>query len=209
MATLKFYTNDTEIGASEGLGFYGDSGFGASVPVSSYQGTTFITNAAGTLQGAQGDNITYLNAGSGLVNNPAGTGIGIDAIPYTDATLKINFEHTSQVKVQNAEVRVYDRYAIANVPSGVTTQAAEIVHPWATQSPVTTGSGVNDGKWYTISGDTTLSLSPSPGPTGVFVGGGSSTYTSTVHDWYVALSASPNSIGSKTQYGLYVALEYL
>jgi hypothetical protein len=30
-----------------------------------------------------------------------------------------------------------------------------------------------------------------------------------VHDWYVALSASPDSIGSKTNYGLYFTLEYL
>ena len=29
------------------------------------------------------------------------------------------------------------------------------------------------------------------------------------HTWYAALSASPLSIGSKTQYGLYVSLEYL
>jgi hypothetical protein len=29
------------------------------------------------------------------------------------------------------------------------------------------------------------------------------------HDWYVALSAEPNTIGSKTQYGLYFTLEYL
>jgi len=29
------------------------------------------------------------------------------------------------------------------------------------------------------------------------------------HDWYVALSATPESIGSKTEYGLYFTLEYL
>ena len=29
------------------------------------------------------------------------------------------------------------------------------------------------------------------------------------HDWYVALSASPESIGSKTDFGLYFTLEYL
>ena len=29
------------------------------------------------------------------------------------------------------------------------------------------------------------------------------------HDWYIALSASPTSIGSKTDYGLYFTLEYL
>lgn len=31
----------------------------------------------------------------------------------------------------------------------------------------------------------------------------------TRHDWYVALSAEPDSIGSKTEYGLYFTLEYL
>lgn len=29
------------------------------------------------------------------------------------------------------------------------------------------------------------------------------------HDWYIALSSSPDSIGSKLNYGLYVTLEYL
>jgi hypothetical protein len=29
------------------------------------------------------------------------------------------------------------------------------------------------------------------------------------HDWYLALSASPGSIGSKTDFGLYFTLEYL
>ena len=29
------------------------------------------------------------------------------------------------------------------------------------------------------------------------------------HTWYVGISASPLSIGSKTSYGLYVSLEYL
>lgn len=209
MATIKFYTDGNLIGGGSGLGFYGDAGFGASVPVSSYQGRTFITNSAGTSQGAEGDNIKFTNAGSGILGT-VGTGIGIDAIPYNKASLQIKFEHTSQVRVQNPTLRIYDRYNIANAASGVTTKVAEIVHPWSSQTPVTTGSGVNDGKWYTPAGSSTvMSLSPSPGPTGVYVGNGNSTYSSTVHDWYVAISASPNSIGSKTQYGLYVALEYL
>ena len=36
-----------------------------------------------------------------------------------------------------------------------------------------------------------------------------SAHTSARHDWYAALSASPHSIGSKTQYGLYFTVEYL
>ena len=31
----------------------------------------------------------------------------------------------------------------------------------------------------------------------------------TVHDWFAVISASPDSIGAKTLYGLYVELEYL
>jgi len=35
------------------------------------------------------------------------------------------------------------------------------------------------------------------------------THKSTRHDWYLALSASPQTIGSKTDFGLYFTLEYL
>jgi len=35
------------------------------------------------------------------------------------------------------------------------------------------------------------------------------THKSTRHDWYVAISASPETIGSKTAFGLYFTLEYL
>ena len=34
-------------------------------------------------------------------------------------------------------------------------------------------------------------------------------HRATRHDWYLALSASPQSIGSKTDYGLNFTLEYL
>jgi hypothetical protein len=36
-----------------------------------------------------------------------------------------------------------------------------------------------------------------------------SLHSSARHDWYVALSSEPESIGSKTQYGLYFSVEYL
>jgi hypothetical protein len=218
MATISFYVDPapgstgatgTQVGASEGLGFYGDAGFGASVAVGAYQGRTFITNSTGTLEGTEGDNIKYLNAGSGIMGSE-GSGIGVDAWPYTQASLMVRFSHTSMVRVQNPEIRIYDRADIATGAVGVTTKMAEIVHPWSTKQPHTEGSGINDGKWYTPAGSaTTMSLSPSPGPTGIFVGAGNSTYSSTVHDWFVGISASPNSIGSKTEYGLYVSLEYL
>ena len=210
MATLRFYANETnEIPSGSGMGFYGSAGFGSSVSVGSYQGTTFVTNSAGTSRGPQADNVTFLNAGSGKYT-ASHTGLGIDAIPNDRATLNIRFTHTSAVKAQNAQLRIYDRSNINNAASGVTTKVAEMAHPWSTESPATAGSGVNDGKWYTPAGSgVVFNLSKSPGEQGKWIGGGASERPDDRHDWYVALTASPNSIGSKSQYGLYVTLEYL
>lgn len=210
MATLKFYANQTnEVPSGSGLGFYGGAGFGSSVSVGSYQGSTFVTNSAGTVRGPQADNVSFMNAGSGKYTT-AHSGIGIDAIPNSKATLNIRFTHDSAVKAQNAQLRIYDRSNINNAASGVTTKIAEMAHPWDTESPHTAGSGVNDGKWYSPAGSgTVFTLSPSPGLAGAFIGDGVSARPSLQHDWYIAISASPNSIGSKSQYGLYVTLEYL
>jgi|TARA_B100000085_G_scaffold158971_1_gene144521 hypothetical protein len=66
------------------------------------------------------------------------------------------------------------------------------------------------------SGDETRIAEDSPG-SNVSTAGGYTNYIArsgnscraTRHDWYVALSASPDSIGSKTDFGLYFTLEYL
>ena len=72
-----------------------------------------------------------------------------------------------------------------------------------------------------------LALTSSPGVSGLngnntdngqdISYGGFSNYTSAdanghvseQHDWYLALSAEPTTIGSKTNFGLYFTLEYL
>jgi hypothetical protein len=95
MATISFYTDGNQIGGGSGLGFYGDAGFGASVAVGAYQGRTFITNSTGTAQGPQGDNIKYVNPGSGILG-AVGSGIGIDAIPI----LKPHFKSSLNTQAQ-------------------------------------------------------------------------------------------------------------
>jgi hypothetical protein len=52
-----------------------------------------------------------------------------------------------------------------------------------------------------------MPLIASPGTSGLSPSGADT--VDVQHDWYVAISGSPDSIGSKTQYGLYVSLEYL
>lgn len=210
MASLDFYINtgtDFNIGSGpSGLGFFGNSGFGASVAVGAWQGTTFVTDGNGTVQGPQAMNVKYLNAGSGIPGT-IGSGIGLQAIPNYQATLNIRFTHTSDVQVQNAEIRIYDRVNVDLPASGVTTKVAELIHPGNTQ----TANGSGDSQWITPGGSgVTVTLANSPGMSGFFAGNGTnSTYAGQRHDWYVAMSASPNSIGAKTQFGLLAQLEYL
>jgi hypothetical protein len=125
-------------------------------------------------------------------------------IPNWQSTLNIRFTNSTPVKTQNVQLRIYDRVNPDNPPTGVTTAVAEIVHPNITQGPG--GSGSPTWQFPTGSGSV-MSLTSSPGTSGLRPAGANT--SDTQHDWYVALSASPNSIGSKTQYGLYVSLEYL
>lgn len=205
MATIEFLAGENftiNNLAGSGLGFYGAS-FGASVGVGEYQTTTFITNAAGTALGPQCDNIKYLNTASGIVNSST-SGIALTAIPNYQATLNIRFTHDTPVSVENVELRIYDRSNINNNPSGVTCKVAELIHP--TTSQVNNGSGSTT--WVTPVGSSlVMSLISSPGDEGSRPNGAGT--VDDEHDWYVAISASPNSVGAKSQFALYFSLEYV
>jgi hypothetical protein len=200
MATISFYSNTNYLSTS-GLGFYGSSGFGYSVAVGSYQDTTYITDSTGTAQGAQAWNNKY-SATSGVSINGSGM-IHLRQLPNYQASLNPRFTHSSSVQTQNAKIYGYDRSNKNNNPSGVTIQAYNVIHPPTSQTM--TGSGTS--AWTSIYGSgSTLSLVASPGVSGLSPNG---TGTSAAqHDWYVALSLSPNSVGAKTP-GLYFELEFL
>lgn len=205
-ATLGFYAgSDFAIQSlsGSGLGFYGSS-FGQSIEVGAFNSKTYITNGAGTSLGPEADNIKFLNSASGIVGS-SGSGISLRSIPNYQATLNIRFSYDTPVQVQNAEVRIYDRYNVNNPPSGVTAKLCELIHVGTTQ--INTGSGSN--AWVQAEGSgVVLDLYDSPGVSGIY-NNTTSTWTDTVHDWYVGISCSPNSIGSKTQFGLFCQLEYL
>ena len=65
---------------------------------------------------------------------------------------------------------------------------------------------------YRIGSGIVVNFAPSPGISGFYAGVGVtsiSTKRTKRHDWYAAISASPDSIGNKTQYGMFFALEYI
>ena len=316
MASISFETQDNILLSGSGLGFYGSS-FGASVSTTSYQDTTYVTNSDGTDDGGAARNVKFLNPTGCYLGFAAESGLLIQS-NGVHATLMIHFKHTSAVKVQNVQLRIYDRDNINNPASGVITKVAEITNfnnkmysDWistAGDAVVSQNYGYGDAFWwgsqwpsggmyaaadssdrpsYTnsvgvvfrdftdyqynkgsgnpdqrVSGITApayetvggtgiiIPLVDSPGSGGRFLATGiltgdikpkfiqyvnttyqssslglSTTYSTGVlgnltgsyggtgydeqHTWRVALSARPLSIGSKTQYGMYVSLEYL
>lgn len=214
--------------AGSGLGFYGDD-YGLSVPVGQYQNSTWVTNANGTaLNAYKLNNTKYINETGVSHNN--GTNRHVRMIPNYWAPLRIRFSHDTPVKVQNCKLRIFDRNDIENNASGVTTEVYEVRHP--NPSPLVSGlsfRGIATQEWTPFFGDPgtpdDLDLTPGPGMSGLntitgetvpsfeyytsYVHTDGSSHKSPIHDWYIALSASPNGIGSKTQYGLYFTCEYL
>lgn len=205
-ATLTFKANTFTISGLSGLALFG-SAFANSVKVGQYQDTTYISDGNGTVQGPLVTNVKYFNEGSGYINSQAPT--GLKYIPNYLHTLEILFQNDTAVKTQNVLFYSYDRANVANNASGVIVKIAEIVHPDTNQSP--TGSG--SANWTTLSGivgapTNSISLYPSPGISGIY-NNTASARADTSHSNFVILSASPITVGSKSQWGAYVSLEYL
>ena len=218
MATIEFRGNEGLTGSDSvinqssqglggsGIGFFGAAGALSSVRLNEYQDRTFVCNSAGTSTSVELDNVKYIAAATGAPSRggAVGTGIPLQAIPNHQATLNIRFSHDTPVKTQNAKLQIYDRVSTSNGPSGLYCQVASIIHPLVATG--VTGSG--SATWVQASGSsTTLSCHTSPGESGISISGANTQEKQ--HDWYVALSASPISIGSKTDFALYFSVEYL
>lgn len=188
--------------SGSGLGMYGDLGFNSAVNVSSWQGRTFISDSAGVNQGPEANNIKFLNNGSGILGQ-TGSGIGIRAIPNFQATLNMRFTNDTNCKVQNSYIQAYDRVSVLNPPSGLTFAAANLIHPDTNQ--INNGSG--DPIWRFPAGSSIMSLGAtfSPGSSGLSPNGPNT--SDNRHDFYIALSASPSSVGSKS-WAILASVEY-
>lgn len=213
MATISFLAGENfalqDLGGS-GLGFYGPGTFGAAIKVGEYQDNTYITDSTGATQGPKVDNVKWAHANSGeLAGNDVRNLLGI---PNYLATLNMRFTHSTAVKTQNAQLRIFDRVSTDRPASGVTCRVAELVHPWTNASPNGSGStswkmpggsgGLISGRTY----DLPMTFAASPGTSGLSPSGANT--TDTQHDWYAAITVSPDSYGSKTDFGLYFSLEY-
>jgi len=191
-----------------GLGFYGPGNYGASVVVGEYQSNTYITDATGTALGAiKVNNIQYISSASGQV--PTNDTRALTAIPNYLATLQTRLQSDTPVRCQNPRLIIYDRNDITQNPSGVLAQVALLVHPGLNASPPGSGSTT----WQQVGGSGSIfdvndfPAAISPGSGGLSPSGTDT--VDTIHDWFWALSVTPTSIGSKTNFGLYFSTEFL
>jgi len=225
MPIFKFYAGNNEIATSvgSGLGFFGYNGTGTSVQVGSYQDTTAITNANGTNYLMSTNNIKYIHPSSGRITDGGGQNFNLTGIANSQASLQIRFQQDvggANIKTQNVKVWPYDRNSSTNWPSSVVVKLVELQHTNNNNLGQARYDGSTSVTWtsfhydpdlvaggyvYGAPSTTGLSLYDSPGQTGSHLLGTSS--TGLYHDWYLGISASPDTIGSKN-FGLWVELEY-
>lgn len=198
MATVLKFLNPaasgTEIlpaasGGFNTLGFYG-AGFGLSVRVGEFNETTYRTTEDGQSNGGQLNNLEWANTSGAYVNGSI-TATELVQIGNGSSTLRVYLGTDVAVQTQNSVFRAFDKVSIDNVPSGVDVYAAEIIKPGA-------GVGSGDVNWTAGLGGsgTVLSLDDQP-------------ISAQEHNWYIGLSASPTSIGEKTDFAFYFETEFL
>jgi len=125
--------NNVETFSGSGLGFFGLTA-GSSVQIGAYQDTTFVSNGDGSVTKDASSNVKFVadTFPSGCCQvrsfgNTYGT-TGLSGVPSFESSLGIRFGHTTAVKTQNVQLRIYDRTNVNYPASGVNTKVAEIVN---------------------------------------------------------------------------------
>ena len=137
-----------------GLAFYGSTA-ASSVQVGEYQDSTYVSNSDGSTYTDLCNNSKYVASvfpsGRAVLKHDSATdSVGLSGVKTYQSTIGIEFGHTTAVKVQNAQLRIYDRSNINNPASGVNTKVAEIVNhngyagstAWANQGTIGKTSNV-------------------------------------------------------------------
>lgn len=181
-------------GEFDTLGFFGDGGFGFSVPVGDFQSNSFSCNDDGTAQSGQVPNLKFAAAGSGFVAAESSP-TALSGVQLGEGTLLVRFTNDVAVKAQNVAFRAFDGSSISNDPSGVTIQAFEMLgQPSGSGQGPSDFNTLGDTSWTEVKGTTTLSMADQ-------------LFDGTTHDFYLGVSGRPDSIGAKT-FGYFFELEF-
>lgn len=193
MATLVFQAyygapSWTALTGGQLIGFYG-AAYGDKVVVNSYQSSTHISGAGGDVCTTNHvPNVKYV--ASGQFDSGGGTETLNDTnLIATECTLKIYFTDGASVSTQNGQFYCYNGTTPATYATGIQVYAFE--------------RGDGDTAWTSINNGST------DGGNGVGKRLDLTSRTpSTAHEWLVAVSCSPLSVGAKVAYAFGTSLEY-
>lgn len=171
MATFTHYlqgTSDTTIAATDTLQFAAGT-FDSKITVDNYQDSTHVETDASADKSSGNTPNNVKYISSTQADIGAGT-VDLSTLNDSDATLKINFSDASSVQTESAIFYAYDGTTTTNAPVGMTVQAAEI----------------GDSSWTNAEGSASA------------VALADHTTGATSHDFFIAISAKPDSVGEKT-----------
>jgi len=187
MATYTWYlqgTSPTTIEATDIFQFAGGT-FDSAVEVGQYNGSSHVESSVGAddSSGNTPKNSKFISQSGGTggdsqVDVGSGT-VDLDSVTTGNCPLKINFAHGSSVAITGHIFYAYDGTTPATAPTGVTFVAAEQA----------------DANWTAAEGSAS----------GVTI---ADKTAATSHDFYILLSASPDSVGEKTAFKLRDELTY-
>lgn len=174
----------TTIGATDIIQFAGGT-FGSAIMVGQYNSSTHVesSGAADLSSGNGPKNAKFISqtggtGGDSQVDIGGGT-VDLDSVSTANSPIKINFSHGSAVVVTGWKACFYDGTTPATAPSDITCKLAE-----QGEANFTSGGGTANA---------------------VNLADGTS---ATSHDRYLIPSCSPDTVGTKTAFGLYTELTY-
>ena len=169
---------------------FSGSTFGSAITVASWNDGTFAGNGdPGTTQGTMNNN-KYLTSNTISINGGGSEALNDTNLTANECTVKVNFSHGSAVTTSTAYFYCYDGTTTTTEAVGVDVYAFE--------------RGVSATAWTSVNDDSGN------------VGGNNSgerlsladQTSATSHDYYVAISVSPESVGAKTSFDFGVTLIY-
>jgi hypothetical protein len=171
-------TADTTIEAGTDTVQFAGGSFDGSIIVGSHNDSTHVKGSGGA-DDSSGNTPNNVKYISSTQGDWGDGTEGLGSMTTGEATLKINFAHGSAVSCSSVTFYAYDDTTTTNGPTGVTFYAAE----------------QGDSSWTNAEGSgSALSLDDSG--------------SSTSHDFYVACSCSPDSVGTKGDFALRMELTY-
>lgn len=195
--------DDVEIDTSGyALGFYGPKGRLDNVEIDDWQGSSFLVDKGGTEGEVHVRNTKFSTSKTAYLDGSSSSTV-LRNIPNFLATLNIRFLHTEDIFISYASCKFYDGIDTANQPAGLDIRVAEIRHPGLLQND---DSGTGYKNWQDVGDGSEFILKQSPGTLGV-KSNSVGYWVDDQHDWYLAISVSPDDIGSRT-FGLQVQIEY-